>query len=867
MWYQLSLAEIARKLDTNLEQGLSHQEAEKKRAVFGFNELPQGKKLRWWRLMLRQFNNPMIYILLIAAAITLWLKEFIDFYVITLAVIVNVVIGFWQEFRSSRIFEQLRSLVAIRTLVKRDGKIFEIDSKNLVPGDIIILKGSAKVPADGRLISARKLTVDEALLTGESAAVDKKAKDMSGTVAIGDRVNMVHTGTIVEKGEGVAVVVATGLKTELGEIARLTASVGEETTPLQERLRYLGRKLAIYVTIISIIIFVLGSLEGKGFVQMFTVTVAIIVAAIPEGLPAALAVVLAVSVQRILRRNGLVKKLIGAETLGSASIIVTDKTGTLTEGKMEVEQLIGVRDTRRAALVMALANEAIVEEGGEKQIRGEETDRAKIRFFLESGGDIRSALHEYKREALLPFNQIKKYVASFHTASDGNSFVFVTGAPEMLVSISKIPRTQKEKILKDVEQNASRGFRMIGIAERTLPREQKVDWDDDAALDNMIYDLSFVGLAVIRDPIRDDVKESVFMTRKAGIQIVMATGDHRLTALTIGKELGFSGKPDSVVSGEELERMSDEEFLKRIGEIEIYSRVSPSHKMRIVNALREKGEVVAMTGDGVNDAPALKAADIGISLASGTDVTKETADLVLLDNSFSVITEAIRQGRIAFDNIRKVTVFLFTNSFTEIILVLSALLFRIPLPVSAVQILWANFVEDGFPNFALAFEPGEKDIMRRKPLRRNEPILNKQSLIIIFIVGIISDLLMVAIYLYLYYYTDFSFQYIRTIMFSMLATDALVYVFSIKSLGRSILRTNVLDNVYLLFAVFFGFLVMAASIYVPTLQRLLSTVSLSLPAILFVLGKGLLLVTLIELVKWFFYRKNTFQLAADKQMC
>ncbi len=861
-WHKRLLEGVIKDLSTSAIQGLSLEDVQERQLAYGRNELPKAKKLKWWHLFSRQFINPLVLILLGAGIVTYALREYIDFTVILLAVFVNVLIGFWQEYRSSELFEKLRQLVRINARVVRNGKIREVDASELVPGDIVILKGDMKVPADARLLESRNLFMSEAVLTGESSAVEKQAIELTGDLPLGDRKNMVYMGTIVERGEARAIVVGTGAKTEFGNITLLTTGVKEGKTPLQSRLSYLGKIIALFSILFSIIIFLVGTIENHTWKEMFTVAVAVAVASIPEGLPAALSVVLAVSAKRILQKKGLVKRLIGAETLGSTSVIVTDKTGTLTEGKMEVEELFAAEDKDKAALIMALANDALVEIDGiaKVKITGEATDKAKIQYFLDHGGNYEAAMQEYPRRAILNFSDDKKYIASFHNFKGGQAHLFVAGAPEALLALSKIDDYRKIIILRQVEERAARGFRMIGIAERVIDGGMDILADDEKRLYELVHDLSFVGIAAIRDPIRSDAGEAVMITRRAGVRIIMLTGDHQFTARAIGKELGFASEQFSLVSGNEIDAMTDEELAQRIGRIDIFARVSPVHKLRVIQILKKKGEVVAMTGDGVNDAPALRAADIGISLGSGTDVTKEAADIVLIDDSFSVITAAIREGRIAFENIRKVAVFLLANSFTEILLVLTALVFRIPLPLTAVMILWANLVEDSFPNFALAFEPGEPDVMNRKPIRKNEKILDRQGLFIIFVVGIISDLFLVGLFLYLYYTsggTAAELRHIRTLIFALLATDALFEVFAIKSYHSSIFHINIFSNHFLLFSAAFGFIMLLVSVYAPPLQKVLGTVSLSWKEIVLILGIGIIQLLMIECAKWFF-RKSEY---------
>ena len=853
LWYKIPIEEIKKELSVDIAKGLSKEEVTKRRSLYGPNILPRGKKLHAWQLFLRQFFNPLVIILLISAGLTFWLHEYIDFTVITLAVFVNVIIGFWQEYKSNQIFEKMNKLVEVTARVLRDGVMNEVHMEELVPGDIIILHMDMKVPASARLLSARDILINESILTGESSAVKKEVKDLKDEVSVGDQSNMVHMGTVIERGEGTALVVATGASTEIGGIASLTANVEDESTPLQKRLSLLGKQISFGVSIFVVIIFALGFWEGRNFNEMFTTSVAVAVAAIPEGLPAALSVVLAVSATRILRRRGLVKKLVGAETLGSTTVIVTDKTGTLTTGEMKVEHIISSDDLDRTALAMALASDVVETiENGKVHVQGEATDKAKVEYFKARGGNLKKEKESYKICSFIPFDQITKYIASFHTKPDGGGNLFISGAPERLLSLSTLSISKQKEILYQVEDYARKGYRMIGVAEKSFSSGELL-CDNNESLRARIKDIVFLGVAAIRDPIRPDVKESLETTRRAGVRVIMATGDHMLTARSIGEDLGFDTNPNNIIDGDGIDTLSDEEIKKRLLTAEIFSRVSPAHKMRVTQALKEIGEVVAMTGDGVNDAPALKDSDIGISLGSGTDITKETADLILLDNSFSIITEAIKEGRIAFENIRKVTVFLLSNSFTEIIIIMAGLLMNTAfLPISAVQILWANLVEDTFPNFALAFEPGEEGIMERKPIQKNESILDKKGLSIIFIVGILADLLLVGVFWYLITFTSYTEAHVQTLIFALLATNSLFIVFSIKSYRASIFNTKLTNNKYLLLAVFMGLFLMGMAIYAPPLQKLLGTVPLTSKELLFVAGMILIQIILIEVVKWWF---------------
>lgn len=858
-WHSQTLDEISRELSSDILKGLSKEDISKKLEVYGQNVLPKGKEIHWWQILLRQFTSPLILILIAAAIVTFLLKERVDTLVIMLAVLVNTAISFWQEFRSNNIFEKLQKLIALKTKVKRSSSVEEVDSSNLVPGDVIILHSGDRVPADARLFETDELEVNEALLTGESVPVKKdKNAQVSLSSPLANRFNMVYTGTIIEKGVAQALVVATAGNTELGKIAKLTTDVKEEKTPLQERLASLGKKLSFLVVGLTSIIFIVGVFEHKtSFIETFTLAVAVAVAAIPEGLPAAMSIVLAVASQRISKNKGLVKTLVGAETLGSTNVICADKTGTMTEGIMKVESLHLTDNEEKLSLALALANEADLSSEG--KVSGETTDKAKLEFFLEHGGNLSDTLVKYPRQVMLPFDPEDKYIASFHNLPNGDTHLFVSGAPEKLLGLSTKSESEKKQIIEEIEKLASRGFRLIGAGEHVFEKSEGLDFNDKKVLKESIKQLEFVGVAAIRDPIREDVKESIQIVREAGIRVIMITGDHKLTARAIGEELGFRVDEKNIVEGNELDNMSKEELRSRVNDIDIISRANPVHKMMIIEALKDDKYVVAMTGDGVNDAPALKAADIGIAVASGTDVTKEAADLVLLNDSFSTIASAIQEGRVAFDNIRKVTIFQITDGFTEVILVLSSLILRVPfVAITAVQILWTNMVEDGLPTLSLAFEPGEKGIMKRKPFKRAEPIINKLGYYIIGLVGIVSDFTLVGLFFFLVKFTSYPVLDIQSIMFAALGMDTLIFIFSIKNLHQSAFSRNSLNNKYLLGAVFLGFSLMFAAIYIPFMNTLLGTVPLTIVELSLAFSVSLFRFSFIEIVKFFVRRHELF---------
>lgn len=858
-FYQLGIEEVLKAFDAS-HTGLSAEEVSRRFKIHGPNELPRERGFKILLFFLSQLKSPLVYILLIAAALSFWIREFFDTIIILAAVAVNIGIGFYQEYSSSQILARLAERVKVLALVRRGGELFEVEALRLVPGDLILVKTGMKVPADARLIYSKELLTNEALLTGESSAVKKNIETISGEASLAERKNMIFMGSAVERGEGEAVVVGTGKRTQIGEIALLAKESKDDRTPLQEKISRLGKFLSAIVVISAFVIVFIGAYEGFEFYQIFVTAVAVAVAAIPEGLPAAIAVVLAVASKKIFKSNGLVKKLVAAETLGSVSVLLADKTGTLTEGRMKLEKVIARTKEEDVLKALALANEAILERG-EKGflVKGEATDQAKLEASLERGFDIKKLLEATPRINFLPFDSSRKFMASFHNVKQAQgeaTRVFVSGAPEVVLELSS-DFPEKEDFKLEFENLAQRGYRIIAAAEETLPlNPAQVAGRSEEELLGLVQSLTFLGLAAIRDPIRKDVKETVEEVRSAGIKIIMFTGDHRLTALTVGEELGFKTEARNVMEGIELDKISDQELKEKILDMEIFARVDPRHKMRITKAWKERGEAVAVTGDGINDAPALKFADIGIALNSGTDVTKEAADLVLVENSLSTIAGAIRFGRGAFDNIRKVTIFLLSGSFSEIILVLGALLLGMPLPLTAVQILWMNLVEDGLPNFALAFEGADSGIMKRKPLSRLEPILDKKGRALAFAFGVITDLILLTIFFAFYKFSTLSLDYIRTFTFAALGTDSLMYVFSLKSLDKSIFKTNLWSNYYLLVAVALGFLMMGLAVYLPGLNAVLKTTPLALPHVVLIFILGIFKISILETIKLFYNRKQ-----------
>ncbi|MDO8633348.1 MAG: HAD-IC family P-type ATPase, partial [Candidatus Wildermuthbacteria bacterium] len=703
------------------------------------------------------------------------------------------------------------------------------------------------------------MKAQEAVLTGEWMASDKTNTVLAGEVSLGDRENMVFTGSIVEEGEGKIIATGTGQHTELGKIAVLLKEIKGSETPYQFRLNKFAKLIGGLFGFIAFLIFLEGLIAGKPFNEIFTLAEAIAVASVPEGHTVAITAVLAIGMARMLRRKGLMRNLTSTETLGSTSIIATDKTLTLTEGKMEVEEIFSLKEAgeQRVLTVAALANEAFIENPEavfEKWIiRGKPTDKALLVAASEAGISKVALETEFPLLEKLSFESSAQYQASVNQTPEGIR-AFISGSPEKLLSMARsFEGNQQNAVQEKIEELTQKGLRVLALGEKLLPFKV-FPASDHVGVE--LYDIEFVGLIALKDPLRKGAKEAIELARQAGIETIMVTGDHARTATAIAEELGIDGDSFSTIEGKDLEKLTDEELDKRLPYLKVYARVEPKHKLRIIEAWQRRGQVIAMTGDGVNDAPALKKADIGIALGSGSEVAKEAGDLVLLGDTFSIIPLAIEEGRIIVDNIRKIITYMLTGSFTEIILISSSILFGLPLPVTATQILWVNFVEDGLPGIALTFEKGEKDVMKRKPEGKHIALLTLPMKTIIFVVGVFTDLILLLLFLYLLNFTSYTIEHIRTIMFVGLALNSLLYVFSCKNLKANIWQYNIFSNPFLVGSALVGFLLLLLPLYIPFLQRLFHTQPLLLIDWAVVWGFAVLNIALIELVKWIFVRKN-----------
>ena len=850
-WHSLSAKEAQNLLASDIERGLSEKEVAIRQRKFGKNLLPKEKPLSSVRIFLSQFTSPLIYILLSAGIIALILKNISDASIIFIAVFLNALVGFLQENKATKTLASLRDIVEQKTKARREGNLKIIDSKELVPGDIIILNLGDKVPSDARIIESHELMVNEMILTGEWLNAQKQSEVLLGETPLADRDNMLYMGTTIERGNGQAVVIATGLQSEIGKIAKTLKETKEGKTPYQNRLARFSMVIGVIIVLVSLGIFIEGMLTGGKFIEMLTTAVAVTVAAIPEGLPVAMTVILALGMERILKEKGLVRKLASAETLGSTSVIAVDKTATLTEGKMKIDQVLGDNLTLKAAFA---TSQAFVENPADVKknwiIRGEATDIAFLSGGLEAGFK-KADLGEI--EAELFFSHQNKFAAVLYKENGGKRIIYASGAPEKIFELCKLSEKEKTEKEEELDVLTRRGLRVVATAYQDDIREIS------GKLEN-IRGLVFAGFITLKDPIRKDVKEAMETCRQAGMRVIIITGDHRLTAKAVAEELGMKVEQDNILEGKDLDL--DGVLERKLDKIKIYARVEPMHKLKIIEAWQKRGEVVAMTGDGVNDAPALKKADIGIALGSGTAVAKETADLVLLNDSFSTIVAAVQEGRKIIDNIRKVITYLLADSFTEIILIGVSLFLGLPLPVLAAQILWINLIEDGPLGIALAFEPKENDLMKHPPLNRKNSLLTGEMRSLIFIIGIITDFFLLGLFFWLFNYSNYEIPHIRSIIFVGLAIDSIFFIFSCKSLRNNIWRTNIFSNKFLIFSWIFSCLALLSAVYLPPLQYLLKTTPLNFFDWQLILGLALSNMVLIEATKWYFINKGKNRVSA-----
>jgi len=794
--------------------GLTAAQVLEQRHRYGENVLPTKKGPSAWSVFFSQFKSPLVYIILVAAAVSLAVGEYGDFAIIMAVVAIDAVLGFIQEYRAQQTYTALKSLLKPTTTVIRDGVRQEIDLRELVPGDLAVLNAGERVPGDGEIIESTKLAVDEAILTGESEPVNKNLDQ-----------KQVYMGTTVVTGRGLVHVTRTGSSTELGQIATSLQEYEPEETPLQVRLRGFSRSLTRLVVLVTVAILAVGLLSGRPFLEMLRVSIILAIAAVPEGLLIAVTVILVVGMRKILKRNGLVKKLLAVETLGSVTVICTDKTGTLTEGRMQVTRS-GLVDQQRAVESMVLCNDL----EGPVDVALWEYVRTQLSV------DPQELVNRAERLNEELFSSETKFMITANR-TDGQYLHYLKGAPEIVLDMCRLTPAERTHILAQVEQWASEGLRLLGLAYRP----------QGALEDHTGY--TWVGLVAMEDPIREGVRESIAVAQRAGIQIKMITGDYRRTAERIAASIGLPVSDERVLEGEELATLDDQQLQERVGNTVVFSRIRPQDKLRVVRALQARGEITAMIGDGVNDAPALQRANIGVVVGSATDVAKETADLILLDSNFRTVVAAVEEGRVVFENIRKVVAYTLSNSFAEVLTIFGAMVLGWPAPLMVAQILWIHLICDGPSDIVLGFEPKEEGIMDEMPKPIHEPVLNRLGLSLIGVISIASTLVALAFFGH-YYTLHHNPIEGRSYAFASFAVNSMIYIFAYRSMRRSIFHSGSLSrNKPLIVAVLAGLLLAIGAFLVPPIRNLLGIVPLSLQQWGVVFGVALLLIAVVEIGK------------------
>lgn len=867
-WYNKGKKEVLNELKTNLSSGLSNKEAAERLARYGKNELEAQTKKSFISKLIAQFADFLIVILLIAAGISAFVGEREDAFVILAIVIINAILGIYQEGKAEKSVEALQKLSAPNAKVIREGDLLTLPASEIVPGDVVVLEAGDIIPADIRLLESSNMKVEEASLTGESVPVEKDAKaQIVGSVGIGDRHNMGFSSTIVTYGRGRGVVIGTGHDTEIGNIATKIQTYDDEETPLQTKLNQLGKVLGTLTIMICIIVFVVGFLQGRQVLKMLLTSISLAVAAIPEGLPAIVTIVLSIGMNRMAGKNAIVKKLLAVETLGATSVICSDKTGTLTQNEMTVvkafvdDKILDVEgggydpfgdvkldgkkininslpNLRNLVSIGSLANDAqLSNASGSYKIIGDPTEGAIITFAGKLGQTAEQLNMIYPRVEELPFDSLRKMMTTFHSNYiNGKVVSFTKGAPDIVISkctkvalngkIVDFTKDLKDKVLAVNTKFARSALRVLSMAYKV--------WNEvpqHPSFEIVENDMIFVGLVGMIDPARPEVKESIKLCKQAGIETVMITGDYKETAYAIAKDLGMVESESQAMMGEELDKYSDKELREVVKKTKVYARVSPEHKVKIVTALKENGQITSMTGDGVNDALALKKADIGVAMGiTGTDVAKNTAEVILTDDNFATIVNAVEEGRIIFSNIKKFVFFLLSCNIGEILLVFVSILIGWEVPLVPIQLLWLNLVTDSFPAMALGVENAEPGIMSQPPRDTKEPILDKSMM-----GGIVFQAIAIAFASLLSYYwaarmygIGHGLVHVRTVVFTTLITAELFRAFSSRSQDYTLFKIGLFSNVRMIQAVMVSFLLTVAVIYIPVLNEIFDVMPLTL---------------------------------------
>ncbi|WP_244971224.1 calcium-translocating P-type ATPase, PMCA-type [Vallitalea guaymasensis] len=877
-YYSMDVDNVAADLDVNISGGLDSKEVSKRQTKYGPNSLKEKQGKTLFKMIIEQFSSFIILILIAASILSISIGEVVDGIVIIGIVILNAALGIIQERKASNALKALKEMAAPRAKVIRDGKISSIDSKELVPGDIVELEAGDYIPADIRLTESINLKIDESALTGESVAVEKDAKILLDEQSqIADRLNCAYMSTIVTYGRGKGIVVGTGMETEIGKIASMLNEAVSEETPLQKKLDAFGKLLGIVCIIVCAIIFVLGLLRNQPFIEVLMTSVSLAVAAIPEGLPAVVTVVLAMGMQRMIKRHAIMKRLGAVETLGSTTVICTDKTGTLTQNKMTVVKVFdgtnhwevsgtgyktagditsGGKDNKlldKMFMAGILCNDSRLKD---EEIIGDPTEGALIVLGAKAGYDRDELNNRYPRLKEYPFDSDRKLMSTLHNV-EGTFTMFTKGAPDVILSRCKgiiidgkpqpLTKEHKDEISEVNENFAKNALRVLGFAYKEV--------NEDVQLENEENDLIFVGLTGMIDPPRQEAKDAVKLCKDAGIRVVMITGDHIVTGSAIAKQIGIIDSEEQAMEGAQINDYSEVELKEKVKTTSVFARVSPEHKVRIVEAVRSNGEVAAMTGDGVNDAPALKKADIGIAMGiTGTDVSKEAADMILTDDNFASIVDAVEEGRIIYSNIRKFVGFLLSCNIGEILIIFIAMLSGWQVPLVPIQLLWINLITDSFPAFALGLEKGEKGIMNVKPRNPKEPIVDRQMGIALAFQSIGLTIAVLVSYQLGFILagdvdSDTKLTIARTLCFVTLIIGEMLRAYSARSETLSIFKMNFLGNKYLNYSVLIAILLLIGVVYIPVLQPVFRTFPLDITQMGVAVGLAIIPVITGELAK------------------
>ena len=875
-WISKTTEQILDEFNTHPETGLTEAEAESRLKKYGYNKEKGRKRKPVWKMFLEQLQDVLIYILIAAVIVTFFLGEYIDSVVILVVIAINATLGVFQEVKASNALDALTKLSSAKALIKRDGVVVEIKSENVVPGDILILEAGGQVPADTRLIESANLRIEESALTGESIPVEKSVETFpeNTDIPLGDRINMAYKSTLVTYGRGVGVVIATGMKTEVGKIAGMIDQNDSEKTPLEVRLGELGKILGLTAIGVCVLMFGLGWLQGRDLIEMFLISVSLAVASIPEGLAAIVAVVLSIGVTRMAKKNAIIKKLPAVETLGSVTVVCSDKTGTLTQNKMTVVRCFTLSEgessvpsdpsqasevTRLLAKALILCSDATYEDG---IATGDPTEIAFLLLGDQVGLDRDELTRTNIREKEIPFDSDRKLMSTLEN-ENGRLRVFVKGAIGALYPLCNrvrkdgdiIPITEDhiEEFREATDKMSDQALRTLAVAYK--PIDAVIDQED------MEKDLILLGVVGMIDPPREEAKESIHLAAQAGITTVMITGDHKITAFAIARDLGIATSPEQAISGADLEKMTPEDISSKIGEYKVFARVSPEHKVNIVNALKDKGNIVSMTGDGVNDAPSLQTADIGVAMGiSGTDVAKNSADIILADDNFATIISAIEQGRNIYNNIKKSVIFLLASNVGEIITMVTAISLGLPAPLHATQLLWINLLTDTLPAVALGMDPGDPDIMKQPPRNPRESFFAHGALRRILTGGFLIGALTLLGFWFGYTshgYSPFDahvpeqiHDYARTMAFMTIISCQLIYSLTFRHQLRSIFQTGLFTNKYLIGAIVLGFGLQLLVMGIPVMQKAFKLQMLDSRSWLFALGLGMVPFLLNEIVKW-----------------